>query len=106
SLVGVELPAPVLGDAGRAANFTNEAGIDGTVRYLRNVMGLWLLSESLRAWGSPPLPELLAEAARVPAFGSLVDPDAPQFLPPGDLPGRIAAYCRSTGQPVPRSRAE
>jgi len=106
SLVGVELPGPVLTEAGRAANFTNEAGIDGTVRYLRNVMGLWLLSESVRAWGSPALPSLLAEAAQVPAFRSLVNPDAPDFLPPGDMPGRIAAYCAATGQPVPASPAE
>jgi rhamnulokinase len=106
SLVGVELPGPVVSEAGLAANFTNEAGIDGTVRYLRNVMGLWLLSESLRTWGSPPLPPLLAEAAREPAFRSLVDPDAPEFLPPGDMPARIAAYCRTSGQPVPETPAQ
>ncbi|MFC9977416.1 rhamnulokinase family protein [Spirillospora sp. NPDC127200] len=101
SLVGVELPAPVLSEAGRKANFTNEAGVDGTIRYLRNVMGLWLLQESLRAWGNPDLPELLARAAEAPAFRSVVDPDAPEFLPPGDMPSRIADHCRRTGQPVP-----
>ncbi len=53
SLVGVELPAPVLTEDSRAANFTNEAGVDGTIRYLRNVMGLWLLQECLRAWDDP-----------------------------------------------------
>ncbi|MGH3392452.1 MAG: rhamnulokinase [Actinomadura sp.] len=106
SLVGVELPDPILSTESRTANFTNEAGIDGTVRYLRNVMGLWLLQESLRAWDSPDLPALLAEAARVPPFLSLVNPDAPEFLPPGDMPGRIAAYCERTGQPAPASRAE
>jgi rhamnulokinase len=106
SLVGTELPAPVLTPAGRAANFTNEAGIDGTVRYLRNVMGLWLLQESLRTWGSPPLPDLLRAAADVPPFRSLVNPDAPEFLPPGDLPARIAAWCADTGQPIPRAHAE
>jgi rhamnulokinase len=106
SLVGVELPEPILSGESRTANFTNEAGIDGTVRYLRNVMGLWLLQESLRAWDSPDLPALLAQAAEVPPFRSLVNPDAPEFLPPGDMPGRIAAYCERTGQPAPAGRAE
>jgi rhamnulokinase len=109
SLVGVELDRPVLSDASRAAGFTNELGVDGTVRYLRNVMGLWLLQESLRTWaahGLPAdLPELLAAAARVPAFTALVDPDDPRFLPPGDMPARIAAVCAETGQPPPRDQA-
>ncbi|MGK5556418.1 rhamnulokinase [Actinomadura kijaniata] len=105
SLVGVELPGPILGDAGRAANFTNEAGVDGTVRYLRNVMGLWILQECLRVWGSPGLPALLASAADVPGLRSVVNPDAPEFLPPGDMPARVAAFCRRTGQPVPDSPA-
>ncbi|WP_449063555.1 rhamnulokinase [Planomonospora algeriensis] len=101
SLAGVELPAPVLTEAGRAANFTNEAGIDGTVRYLRNVMGLWLLSESLRAWPGADLGRLLEAAERERPFAALVDPDAPVFLPPGDMPARIAAECRRTGQEPP-----
>lgn len=109
SLVGLELSAPVRTEASRRAGFTNEAGVDGTVRYLRNVMGLWLLQECLRGWqdqGEPAdLDELLAAAAREPGFGSLVDPDDAAFLPPGDMPGRIAAFCRRTGQPVPASRA-
>jgi rhamnulokinase len=87
----------VITPAGRAANFTNERGIDGTIRYLRNVMGLWLLSESVRAWnlhGAPvDLDALLAEAAELPAGGPTFDVDDPAFLPPGDMPGRIAAAC-------------
>jgi rhamnulokinase len=106
SLVGMELPAPVLTAAGRSANFTNEAGLDGTVRYLRNVMGLWLLQESLRTWGSPSLPELLHAAGQVTPFRSVVNPDAPEFLPPGDMPARIAASCAATGQPVPATQPE
>nr|WP_308210143.1 FGGY-family carbohydrate kinase [Actinomadura madurae] len=106
SLVGVELDAPVLTEASRKANFTNEGGVDGTVRYLRNVMGLWLLQESLRTWGGPDLPALLAEAADVPGLRSLVDPDDPEFLPPGDMPARIAAHCRRRGFPEPSTRAE
>ena len=106
SLLGVELAEPVLSQESRAANFTNEAGLDGTVRYLRNVMGLWLLQECLRGWGATDLPALLREAASVPAFRSIVDPDEPVFLPPGDMPARIAGACRRTGQPVPEAPAE
>ncbi|MEU6073765.1 rhamnulokinase family protein [Micromonospora sp. NPDC047074] len=105
SLVGVELDAPVLTEASRRANFTNEAGVDGTVRYLRNVMGLWLLQESLRGWGTADLSDLLSKAAGEPAFRSVVDPDDPAFLPPGDMPARIAEACRRAGEPVPHSPA-
>ncbi|PSK66535.1 L-Rhamnulokinase [Micromonospora sp. MH33] len=101
SLVGVELDAPVLSEASRRANFTNESGVDGTFRYLRNVMGLWLLQESLRAWGAGDLTDLLRQAAREPAFRSVVDPDDTAFLPPGDMPTRIADACRRAGEPVP-----
>jgi sugar (pentulose or hexulose) kinase len=89
SLVGVELPAPVLSEASRRANFTNEGGVDGTVRYLRNVMGLWPLQECLRDWGSPDLPALLRAAAAEPAFAAVVDLDDPAFLPPGDMVARL-----------------
>ena len=107
SLAGVELRRPVLTEASRAANFTNEVGADGTIRYLRNIMGLWLLQESLRTWadaGRPAaLDALLQEAARLPAFTAVVDANDPAFLPPGDMPGRIAAACRQLGQPEPES---
>ena len=73
SLAGLELDAPVLTEDSRAANFTNELGLDGTVRYLRNIMGLWLLQECVRAWGDPELGGLLREAAAVPALRSVVD---------------------------------
>jgi rhamnulokinase len=110
SLVGVELDRPVLSAESRAANFTNEIGIDGTVRYLRNVMGLWLLQESLRSWASTAglstLDELLTAAARLPALAAVIDVDDPVFLPPGDMPARIAMACERTGQPAPSSPAE
>jgi rhamnulokinase len=110
SLVGVELDEPVLTQDSRAAGFTNELGVDGTVRYLRNVMGLWLLQESQRTWAAAgltaDLPDLLAAAARIPAFTTLVDPDDVRFLPPGDMPARIAAYCSERGQTPPQSQAE
>ncbi|MGW4819126.1 rhamnulokinase [Streptomyces sp. NPDC004227] len=106
SLAGLELDAPVLTEDSRAANFTNELGLDGTVRYLRNIMGLWLLQECVRAWGDPDLGELLREAAEVPALRSVVDAGDAAFLAPGRMPERIAAACRASGQPVPGSPAE
>lgn len=109
-LVGVELEQPVTTDAAREANFTNEGGVDGRVRFLHNVMGLWLLSESVRWWerdGSPiDLPELLAQAAAVTSDVTVFDANDPRFLAPGDLPGRIAEWCAERGVPAPQSRAE
>jgi sugar (pentulose or hexulose) kinase len=102
SLVGVELGQPVLTEASRAANFTNELGVDGTVRYLRNVMGLWLLQECVREWGADTT-ELLRAAAKLPS-AAVIDPDDPVFLPPGDMPTRIVDACRRAGQPVPADR--
>jgi sugar (pentulose or hexulose) kinase len=108
SLAGIEATAPILTEEGRAANFTNEAGVDGTIRYLRNIMGLWLLSESLRTWNvaSADLRPLLDRAADSPALRSIIDPNDPAFMPPGDIPSRIAHYCMATGQPVPRTKPE
>jgi rhamnulokinase len=105
-LVGVELGQPVLTEDSRAANFTNERGVDGTVRFLRNVMGLWLLSESIRTWTLQgwdiDLDDVLAEAGSLPAGGPQFDPDDPVFLPPGDMPARILRACREAGQPIPQ----
>jgi sugar (pentulose or hexulose) kinase len=106
SLAGMELAAPVLTEASRLANFTNETGVDGTIRYLRNVMGLWLLQESLRCWPGSVLSALLAEAARVPPLRLLIDPDDPLFLPPGDMPTRIASWLADRGEAVPDGPAE
>ncbi len=106
SLAGVELDAPVLTEASRAANFTNETGIDGTIRYLRNLTGLWLLQESLRGWPEASLGSLLGEAARLPPLRFVIDPDDPVFLPPGDMPGRIASWLASRGEAVPAGPSE
>lgn len=109
-LVGVELEQPVLTDAARDANFTNEGGVDGRVRFLHNVMGLWLLSESVRQWQrdgeTVELSELLAAAASVTSPVPVFDANDPRFLAPGDLPGRIAEWCAEHGVPAPASRAE
>ena len=100
----------MLTDASLAANFTNEVGVDGTTRFLRNVMGLWLLQESVRTWNDRGLPaelaSLLHDAARVPAFGTLIDADDASLLAPGDMPARIARLCADTGQTPPQSQAE
>jgi rhamnulokinase len=118
SLVGVELEAPLISEAGRVANFTNEGGVDGRTRYLKNVSGLWLLSESMRTWElqdggrstpseqSANLHALLAEAAGVTTPVPVFDPADDRFLPPGDMPTRIAAWCRDHDLQVPTSRAE
>ena len=109
ALVGVELEHAVLSDESREANFTNEGGVDDRIRYLRNVMGLWLLQESLRAWeleGSPEqLPALLIAAGELPPGGPIIDPDDASFLPPGDMPARIAAACLRLDRPPPATRA-
>lgn len=110
SLVGLELDQPVLSEASRAANFTNELGVDRTVRYLRNVMGLWLLQESMRAWtgagGSYELADLLAAAQREEPGAALVDADDERFLAPGDMPVRIAEAVREAGGRVPATPAQ
>lgn len=109
-LVGVELDAPVVSDSAREANFTNEGGVDGRVRFLHNVTGLWLLSESMRAWEAEDaeridLPALLADAASVTGDVALFDANDPRLSAPGDMPSRIAAILRESGTAVPDSRA-
>ncbi|RFA17310.1 rhamnulokinase [Subtercola boreus] len=110
SLVGVELEHPVVSEESRAANFTNEGGVDGRVRFLQNVSGLWLLSESVRTWERSgeviDLPSLLADAAAVAAPVAVFEVGDARFVAPGDMPARIAAWCRDHDQPVPTSRAE
>ncbi len=104
SLVGLELDQPVLSEASRAANFTNEGGLDGLVRFLRNLGGLWLLQESLRTWREAGEPcdqaEVLAAAAALPAGGPVIDVDAANLITPGDMPSRIRAAGQAQGQPL------
>ncbi|MDR0848535.1 MAG: rhamnulokinase [Propionibacteriaceae bacterium] len=110
SLVGLELDSPVLTEESRTANFSNELGVDGTVRYLKNVMGLWVLTESQRQWAKEghdcELLPLLDAASRLPALTTVVDMEDPRLLPPGDMPSRLADMARETGQPVPTTPAE
>ncbi len=110
SLVGVELPVPVVTTASQQANLTNEGGYDGTIRVLRNVMGLWILQECRREWARQGTdigyPELAEMAAGAPALAGIINPDAPLFLPPGDMPARIRSYCGSHGTAIPQTIAE
>jgi rhamnulokinase len=109
SLVGVELDRPVLTEESREANFTNEGGVDGKIRYLRNVMGMWLLSESIRTWEregqSVELATLLAQAAAICTPVPIFDANHPSLLPPGDMPKRITTLCAEAGAAAPDSPA-
>ena len=112
-LVGVELEGPVLTEASRLANFTNEGGVDGRVRFLHNVMGLWLLSESVHSWEAEgraiDLPSLIAAASAVctgPFDAGPFDAEDPRFLAPGDMPGRIAGWYSERGLPAPHTPAQ
>ncbi|MGN6221740.1 MAG: rhamnulokinase [Microbacterium sp.] len=109
-LVGVELDAPVVSDEAREANFTNEGGVDGRVRFLHNVTGLWLLSEAVRTWEAEDgaridLPALLADAAEVTGGIPLFDANDPRLAAPGDMPARIGALIAESGTAVPATRA-
>ncbi|HEY7132868.1 MAG TPA: rhamnulokinase family protein, partial [Candidatus Limnocylindrales bacterium] len=109
-LVGVETDAPIRTEASRLANFTNEGGVDGRVRFLHNVTGLWLLQESIRAWEHGgfriDLAELLASAGALAVGGPRIDPDDPAFFPPGDMPARIVAAVTSAEGPDEASRLD
>jgi rhamnulokinase len=105
SLMGVELTQPLLSEAALAYNFTNEGGVGGTVRFLKNIMGLWLVQECRRVWeraGTAYSYEDLARLAEAaPPFVSLVNPDDASFMLPASMPAAVAAFCQRTGQPAP-----
>jgi len=109
SVVGVEWPAPVINERSLAYNFTNEGGVDGTFRFSRNVMGLWLLQECRRTWASQgddlSYAEMSQLAAQVKPFRAVIDPDYGEFFKPGDMPARICDFCHQTDQVVPESKA-
>jgi len=102
SLAGLELDQPVLTEAARLAGFTNEGGIDETIRFLKNVMGLWVLSESMLLWDED-LPTLLASAQESEPLRTVVDINHPSLLPPGDMPARLATLALRAGEPVPET---
>ena len=108
SIVGVEVHAPIITPQSLQFNFTNEGGVSGTVRFLKNVMGLWIVQECRRVWAQAgeelTYAELAAMAERAVPFVSLVDPDDEAFLRPGDMPARLREFCARTGQPVPEEK--
>jgi rhamnulokinase len=110
SLMGMEVPAPIITDTSYKYNFTNEGGVNGTYRFLKNIMGLWLVQECRRTWqraGQEYTYAQLAEmAGSAPAFLAVIDPDDPSFLAPGDMPARIVEFCRKTGQQAPSKPGE
>ena len=109
SLLGVELSEPILTPEAQATNFTNEGGVDGRVRFLKNVTGLWLVQESTREWrqsGKLYQIEALVAAARDLPQRSIIDVNDERFVAPGDMPFRIQDYCRETNQWVPQTEAE
>ncbi|MBQ8674303.1 MAG: rhamnulokinase [Bacteroides sp.] len=106
SLMGVETEAPVITPETEALNFTNEGGVAGTIRLLKNICGMWLLERCRAAWGETSYPELIAEANACTPFRSLINPDDALFANPADMEQAIKTYCRNTQQPVPESRGE
>jgi rhamnulokinase len=107
SLLGLELPQPLISEKVRERNFTNEAGYGGTTRFLKNIVGLWILQESRREWARQGLEldyaTLTREAQNAEPFRSLIDPRATRFLKPGEMPQKIATYCSETGQVAPET---
>jgi rhamnulokinase len=107
SLMGVEVRQPVLTSRALELNFTNEGGVDGTYRLLKNIMGLWLVQQCRRSFASHQVDldyfELTALAEQAEPFRSLIDPDDARFLSPPDMPAAIQEFCRETNQPIPNS---
>jgi len=110
SLLGAELDAPLTDKAVMEANYTNEGGICGKTRLLKNIMGLWIIQECKREWDrrgdAIDFGQIVELADKAPAFKAIIDVDDPAFLTPGDMPARIQEYCKKTGQAVPEGRGE
>ncbi len=110
SLMGMEVTSPIIDEQSLRYNFTNEGGVYGTFRFLKNIMGLWLVQECRRTWKRAgkqySYADLADLAAAAKPFLAIVDPDDPSFLAPGDMPARITAYCKKTGQTPPAGPGE
>ncbi len=110
SLFGTELDAPIASEAALRYNFTNEGGYGGKIRFLKNIMGMWLIQESRRHWKRAGMDMSFAEleqrARECAPFQSLIDVDDESFLAPGDIPSRVREYCKKTHQPAPESVGE
>ena len=106
SLLGVETKEPVINEETEKLNFTNEGGIGGTIRLLKNVCGMWLLERCRQEWGETSYPELITETQYCEPFRSLINPDDPIFANPKSMTEAICSYCKATGQPVPEKRGQ
>ena len=110
SLMGTELQKPIINEDSARLNYTNEGGAEGTIRFLKNIMGLWILQESRRQWKREgkeySFSELAVMAKGAKPLAAIIDPDDKLFATPGDMPRRIADYCRKTGQYVPETEGE
>ena len=106
SLLGTESPAPIVTPQARSYNFTNEGGVGGTTRVLKNIMGMWLLQSCRKQWPNSDYAFLVALAQRTPRLTSLIDPDHPSFLHPPEMTGAIRAFCLQSGQTAPDTQAE
>ncbi|MBP3317453.1 MAG: rhamnulokinase [Alistipes sp.] len=106
SLMGVESHEPVISERSFELNFTNEGGIEGTIRVLKNICGMWLLERCRAEWPKMEYSELIAAAEQAEPFRSLINPDAPCFANPQSMTKAIADYCKATNQPVPQSVGE
>src|SRR5207249_258737 len=106
SLMGVELNEPLINAKTLKYNYTNEGGVGGTIRFLKNIMGLWLVQECRRSWeragNTYSYDDLTRLAEASPPFTSIVDPDDASFLLPADMPRALAEFCRKSGQPEPK----
>jgi len=109
SLLGIESSKPLVSEKTLAMNFTNEGGVDGTTRFLKNIMGMWLIQECKRIWDDEKeleWQEIVDLSNAVKPFKSLINPDDSMFLNPGNMPDAIQSYCEKTGQPVPETKGE
>jgi len=110
SIMGVEVPEPVINEQALDFNLTNEGGVGGTFRLCKNVMGLWPVQECLRMWAGQghdyAYTDLTSLAANAAPLRSIIEPDHDDFLKPGDMPARIQEFCRRSGQPVPQNHGE
>lgn len=110
SLMGMEVASPIINEKSLTFNFTNEGGVGGTFRFLKNIMGLWLVQESRRTWQRAgheySYAQLTEMAAAARPFLAIINPDDASFLPPGDMPARIVEFCRKTGQTAPSTPGE
>ncbi|WP_163714335.1 rhamnulokinase [Mangrovibacterium lignilyticum] len=109
SIFGIEAQEPIISDKTLELNFTNEGGVEGTTRFLKNIMGMWLIQECRRTWASKKeysWPEMVELAKTVEPFRFIIDPDDSCFLNPGNMPDAIANWCEKSGQGRPESHAE